>query len=251
MKKNNFFHAGFTLIEVAIVLAIVGTLLAGGLMAFSNQSDRQREKEVQKVLADVNEALIGFAIANRFLPCPDKTTAAGAGVAPNLPNDGLEDRTVAGGCVAANSEGNVPWATLGIPDGDPWGNRYRYRVTPAFANSATLFTVTSAGDNTVCTAAAAVCASQLATSVAAVVVDHGKNGRGAFNTQGVQNPLPPVADTDERSNAVFTTTPTGQRGYVSHTAVEVGGGGGEFDDQLNWLSPAILISRMVQAGRLP
>lgn len=36
------------------------------------------------------------------------------------------------GC--ASDKGSVPWATLGTPPQDPWGNRYTYRVDPMFSN---------------------------------------------------------------------------------------------------------------------
>ena len=35
----------------------------------------------------------------------------------------------------ASDSGAVPWATLGTPPVDPWGNRYIYRVDPYFAHS--------------------------------------------------------------------------------------------------------------------
>lgn len=100
-------------------------------------------------LSQAKEAVLGYAAShidasNRpYLPCPDKTAAGGAGVAPNLPNDGIEDRTVAGGCVVA--EGNLPWVSLGITGLDAWANRFRYRPTPAFANSTTGFTAATPG----------------------------------------------------------------------------------------------------------
>ncbi|MGE5621423.1 MAG: type II secretion system protein, partial [Candidatus Bathyarchaeota archaeon] len=96
--------AGFTLVEVAIVLLIIGFVATAGLVAVQAQADTQQVRDNQRLLEDAREALIGFAAshpasdaeADPFLPCPDKTGAAGAGTA----NDGVQDRDVAGACVA-------------------------------------------------------------------------------------------------------------------------------------------------------
>ena len=132
---------GFTLVEMAIVLLILGLLLGGGLTVLSAQIDQQRVKDTQRILEDAKEALIGYAVNQTppHLPCPDKTGGGGAGTA----NDGLEDVNVATG-VCVNPEGNLPWATLGVADIDGWGNRIRYRVTPAFSNRAPAVTLTLA-----------------------------------------------------------------------------------------------------------
>lgn len=237
MECNSSKHTGFTLIEVAIVLAIVGTLLAGGLMAFSNQSERQREKEAQRVLSEINEALIGYVIASTTprLPCPDTD------------NNGLENSP----CPTGNltQEGGVPWATLGLAESvDPWGNRYRYRVSGAFSTSITSLTTTGATVDQISIKDAPAGTDLAASSeVVAVVLSHGKNGRGALNSLGGANPLPPLAtDPHERANAVNTAQ---NRTFVSHEPRSTGGAGGEFDDQMIWLSRPILFGRMAQAGK--
>lgn len=222
---------GFTLVEMAIVLLIMGLLLGGGLTVLSAQIDQQKVKETQQLLNDARESLIGFATNGNngvpHLPCPD---SAG--------NDGLEDRAPGGACSA--TQGNLPWVTLGLqPDTDAWGNRLRYVVTPAFAHGSTGMTLTSAGTLTVNNAGGTA----LATAIPAVLISHGKNGRGATNGAGGTNLAPTGAN--EITNANPTTT------LVSHAPVGAGGVGGEFDDQLIWLTPHILFNRLVQAGRLP
>ena len=92
----------------------------------------KRYEATQKILQEAREALIGYAMSHKdasgkpYLPCPDKTTASG--IAPNLPNDGIEDRAMQPGCPCDTPEGNFPWATLGVGNADAWGNRLRYRV---------------------------------------------------------------------------------------------------------------------------
>ncbi|MBD3767697.1 MAG: prepilin-type N-terminal cleavage/methylation domain-containing protein, partial [Gammaproteobacteria bacterium] len=55
---------GFTLLEVAIVLAIVGLLLAGGVNLLSGSADTSKYKQTQNELQEVKEALITYFIQN-------------------------------------------------------------------------------------------------------------------------------------------------------------------------------------------
>lgn len=242
MLKNGI-QKGFTLVEVAIVLVIVALLLGGLLIPLSTQLTQQRITENQRLLDEIKEALIGYAASHPapapdlhpYLPCPDKTTGGGAGTA----NDGQEDRNVAGSCVT--QEGNIPWVTLGITPFDSSGNRFHYRVTAAFSNSTTGFTLSSTGDLRVC--AAAGCAVVIANQVPAVILSYGPNGYGAINSAGNQNPAASSADELENTN--------GNTDFVSRGPTNTSSNLGEFDDVVAWLSPGLLFNRMVVAGRLP
>lgn len=231
--------AGFTLLEMAIAMAIVGLLLGGMMMPLSAQMDGRRNTETQKLLDEINQALIGFAVNKGYLPCPDRTGAAGAGAA----NDGLEDVEATGSCAA--QEGNIPWATLGVADVDAWGNRVRYSVTKAYSDRAplTTFLLGSTGTLRVCQNAA--CTATLAIALPAVVLSHGKNGYGAINPSGSANQAPPAANIDERANADLNPD------FVSRTPSPTGAAAGEYDDIVAWVSPNILFNRMVSAQKLP
>jgi prepilin-type N-terminal cleavage/methylation domain-containing protein len=232
--------AGFTLVEMAIVLVIVGLLLGGLLMPLSAQIEQRRIGETQKALDEIKEALIGYA-ANQIpphLPCPDKTGGGGAGTA----NDGLEDFTAAtGACVT--QEGNIPWATLGVADVDGWGNRIHYSVTAIHSNRlpAATFALASIGTLNVCTTAA--CATTTAAALPAIVLSYGKNGFGAINAAGIANPAPTSAD--ELANTDLNAS------FVSHPKTDASPAVGEFDDIVAWLSVGQLNSRMISAQRLP
>ena len=113
---------GFSLIEVAVVMFIIVLLLGSILIPLTTQVEQRQISDTQKQMEDIKEALIGFAIANSYLPCPD-----------SVGNDGVSDPNAAGPCT--NAFGNIPWATLNMPRGDAWGNRFRYRVAPEFTNT--------------------------------------------------------------------------------------------------------------------
>ncbi|HVS27361.1 MAG TPA: prepilin-type N-terminal cleavage/methylation domain-containing protein [Burkholderiales bacterium] len=236
--------AGFTLIELAVVLFILTLLLSSLLVPLGTQINQSNINTTQKSLDDVKEALIGFALANGYLPCPDKTSGPTTG--PNdTPNDGAED--VAGG-LCVTQEGNVPWSTLGVGSADVWGNRLRYRVVPAFAQRppGATFSLSSSANLRLCTTAA--CTTTLTSSAPngapAVILSHGKNGLGAINSvTGAANPAPSSADELENTNSDTT--------FVSRAATDIGAGAGEFDDIVAWLSTNILLNRMVAAGKLP
>lgn len=248
---------GFTLVEMAIVLALIGLILGTGLTILSAQQDQRRIEETGDSLDEAREALIGYALSSiattdfhPYLPCPDKTTAAGAGTA----NDGEEDRTTTVPYPCVTQEGNLPWVTLGMtPPTDSWSNRLRYRVTANFSNRTDGMELTSAGDINVRDDASV---NTIATSVPAIILSHGKNGLGAINTacnpiSCSPNPAPPASNIDELANTDNTVN------FVSHSPTpagalsQSGAAVGYFDDQVIWLSQYTLFNRMVQAGRLP
>lgn len=227
---------GFTLVEMAIGMLVIALLLGSILVPLSAQVEQRKINETQKALEEIRESLLGFAIVNGYLPCPDKTSAANS-------NDGLEDFT---GVNCDVAEGNIPWATLGAPASDSWGNRFRYRVDAAFAShGAPLFGFGSTSGLEVC--GIATCANRLTTSgdgPVAVILSHGKNGLGAMNAStNLQNALATSADELENTDADIR--------FVSRTQTSLGTTAGEFDDVVIWLPKNVLFNRMVAAGKLP
>ncbi len=247
---------GFTLVEMAMVLLIVALLLGGMLVPLSAQMEQRNISDTQKALSEIKEAIIGYALANGQLPCPAIATIptgqANAGIAQTPP------------CTGTNSSGVLPWATLGVSETDAWGNRYTYRVTPEFADAISANTygydiAFSCVSTHICTppsnplnASFALCscgtlnvlsAATVGTTVAgnvpAVIISHGKNGAGAYTPQGTQLAVGSNADEQENSDGSADTT------YVTHTPTPT------FDDLVVWISPNILLNRMVVAGKLP
>lgn len=230
-------QSGFTLVELAMVMLIIGLLMGGLIPTLSTQMETQRISETRRQLDEIKEALAGFAVINGRLPCPADGTASG----------GSELVTGTGTAATCTlTKGVLPWSTLGVPETDGWGRRFTYRVAANFADG-------TDGTGAVCNIAAGVsfqlCSSanlnilaasggsSVAANVPAAIVSHGKNGLGAYPGGGGSAIGSPVGDESENTDDdnIFVN-----KDYAT-----------DFDDQVVWLSPNILLNRMVAAGKLP
>lgn len=211
---------GFTLVELAIVLVIIGLLLATFLTPLTAQMAIRNNSETRADLNEIREALVGYALSHSaldgrpFLPCPDTD------------GDGIENRV---GAFCANVRGRLPFSDLGLVGIDSWGNQFTYQVTQTFANSATGFILASSGDITVLNSAGG---NAIATSIPAIVVSFGENGA-----------VVPAVGADQLEN----TNP--DNFYVNKDFAE--NAMNPYDDLVTWVSANILMNRMVRAGRLP
>ncbi|MEX0959676.1 MAG: prepilin-type N-terminal cleavage/methylation domain-containing protein [Burkholderiales bacterium] len=236
---------GFTLIEIAVAVLVITLLLSSILVPLTTQIEQRQFAEAEKRLAEVKEALIGFAAINGYFPCPAFSATIGT-----------ENRT-AGACTDDGSgnptrTGFLPWITLGITPLDPWGNLYRYSVDPDFADANALFSLADQGDILIRTRDSAGVAVNLTNAspreIPVVVLSHGRNAHGATGEGGNVRAVPAGWGTglDEYENA------TSEIDYWIRTRTgNVAAAGGEFDDIVAWISPNVLMARMVAAGRLP
>ena len=235
--------SGFTLVEMAMVLMIVGLLLGGLVPTISSQMENQRMGETRRQMNDIKEALTGFAVINGRLPCPSDGTAATG-------SELVTGSGVAAVCTLTSANaarGVLPWATLGVSETDAWGRRFTYRITADFADGAdgtgeTACSVAVGVSFQLCSSAnlnvkATFGGSNVAAAVPAVVVSHGRNGLGAYPAGGGAQIAVVTADESENANDNNT--------FVSKD------NSSDFDDLVVWLSPNILANRMVTAGKLP
>jgi prepilin-type N-terminal cleavage/methylation domain-containing protein len=129
-------RAGFTLVEIAVVLAVLGFLLAIVAGIATSMVGQQRREATRQRLAAMEITLTLFVSQNKRLPCPADGRIDGTSASA-----GLEERSGGGVCQIGGTANNqrygvVPWRTLGIaePDAtDGWGNRMTYRVAPELA----------------------------------------------------------------------------------------------------------------------
>jgi prepilin-type N-terminal cleavage/methylation domain-containing protein len=132
--------AGFTLIEIAVVIVVLALLLAMMAGIATAMLGQQRREATRQRLAGVETAIALFVSQNKRLPCPANGTLAGTDA-----NAGAEQITLAatntcsvGGVAGSQQHGVVPWRALGISEQDAtdgWGNRFTYRVDPDFVTA--------------------------------------------------------------------------------------------------------------------
>lgn len=204
---------GFSLVEMAVVTAILALLIGSFAMRFSIQMDVQKEKETRKRLETIQTALIGYAVLNSFLPCPDTDDP------PN--GSGIDD---CGPTTAIDAEGGVPWKDLGLSEAevlDAWASRVRYRVDKDYTSPLTELANppdTNAGNNV---SVAESDGANITNNAVVILVSYGKN-KAANGDNG---------DAD----AVYTqNTPRP-----------------DFDDITDFLPVTLLLPPLVNAGRWP
>jgi prepilin-type N-terminal cleavage/methylation domain-containing protein len=264
-------HGGFSMIELAISLAVLAILMSGILVPLTTQVAQQKRTTTEKTLQDVREALLGFAAANGRLPCPAVDGASGVEAFKTTAPVGDETN---GDC--RSHWGFVPGRTLGITpvdkDGyvlDGWGtshNRIRYAVafdtvTVGTVNYTKPFTridgirnatipevskkaASATGLLHVCDSGSGVnpgtncnTTRTLTSSAVAVIWSVGANAAtGGTGTDEAQNPNP--------KNEL-----SADRIFVSHDPSNLAAN--PFDDIVTWLSFNTLVNRMITAGQLP
>ena len=103
---------GFSLIELAVVLVIIGLLLGGAIAAIDATQTQTRRSQQADQLEDVRDALHGYAMVNGHLPCPDDLDDD---TSPDP--DGNEDRDP-GSDECDSNTGALPWKDLGLGRSD-------------------------------------------------------------------------------------------------------------------------------------
>lgn len=255
-------QGGFTLLELALVILVLGLLIGGLLTPLATRLEQKYRADTARQLAEIQETLLGYALAHGHFPCPDCPDRASgncATVATRLGataiNDGREDGTDDPVTTASNDRaalpfalcatetGNLPWATLGVGATDAWGSAFIYRVDQEFADD-------TAGTRACARAALNISFCLGSVGDADIRVEDGAGNTLAPNIPALvispgQNRHTPLADlpAPERENQ------DGDQTFVQAPYSAAPGAG--FDDLLTWVSPSILMYQMVKAERLP
>ena len=224
MTESRRKSRGFSLVEIAIVLAILGFVLTIGLKSTGAYLSAERRQTTVARLAGVDAALVNYVALQKRLPCPADGRPGATGIEVL--------RLANGTCtVAAINNGVVPWVTLGISEAeaqDGWGNRISYRTSNAVGAA---LTIDNKMDMSLCNPAGGDAATAppptltctattpplnylkgpgrglqvqdgagvnlmdpatLATGAAYILISHGENRAGAYSSSGtIQIGLPP------------------------------------------------------------
>lgn len=218
---------GFSVIELAVAVLILTLLLGSILVPLATQVEQRKVNDTRRALEEIREALVGFAIINGRLPCPDTDSD------PAAAGYGIEEPACSADPV---TEGYLPWKSLGVAQMDAFGVKrtsaasprigdWRYRVDRNFAVTFSLATGFGADALTV------------------------RDSTGNALTSSTERPVAIIISAGPDTvangqNAVSSFEPTGgiyQADVPSAT----------FDDILIWISRPILLNRMVAAGKLP
>ena len=237
---------GFSLVELAIVLLILGILGTSAILMFNAQVEAKLYADTQHTLDQAREAVIGFALKFGRLPCPATNVSGGSESISGTPGVCTIDLNAG----TPTAPGFVPAVTLGLGPTDAngflldaWGNPIRYAVTrsdgDAFTTANKMKTTGIPNlnpDLTVCITriggTGPTCGAgrdDIKTPV--VIFSTGKS----FKAVGTLGP-------DETEN--LNSAGLGNKVFVSHEP------GDQFDDLVIWLSPNILYNRLIAAGAI-
>ena len=259
---------GFSLIELAIVLFIVGLLLGGLLNPLATSVEAEQRQTTMDKLDEIKDALAGYAIINGRLPCPDcPDNTIGTCNAGGIVNDGIEDRSGSTPTQVCRTDvGNLPWAELGVVGHDEWENYYTYQVSPNFSresNTSACGTATAGMSFELCTSGNIdirdtynnpyAGTPNIADNVIAVVVSHGKNFfSSAQQDQEVENygRNPVSINTGSTILSSYTASNYDANVFIKRE-YSLSNNNVTYDDMLVWLSPNTIMNKMVSAGKLP
>lgn len=268
---------GFTLVETAIVLTIVGFLMAGGMNLLTSSTDTARYKETQNQMSEVREALMSYFIQyDGVLPCPDldnDTSNVSYGQSDYDSGDAIT------GGVCKNYQGWLPHITLGLGgNGDAWGERYKYVVSRAFtqepndSNGKKKLCTASSGEpfsrqvssgnawqisiyglgDTSSTVPAKPSGAALGDWAAFAIISTGKNGKLANSgiTSGLEGAFHGCAALDKREQYHCTSTsPSPTQAYFLRSGVPQGDANNVlFDDLVVWGGDVQLSGQLLKSG---
>ncbi len=219
---------GFTLLEMAVVLVIIGLLLGGMLMPLASQNNQKKIQTTKDILHQAHDALLGYAILNNRLPCPASVASDGS----PQPNNATTNCNQQHGFLPAREIGLVGQFNDDNLISDAWGNPIRYSLSNLnggeYSNVITAQNV-STGFR-VCSQSTCSNDQIIADKIVAVICSLGKNG--AY----------PTSSTNQRENTDADNDFT-----MADYSEAVGS---EFDDICRWISPNALVLELIRAGKL-
>ncbi len=207
-------YSGFSLIELATTVALIGLVIGAGLSLATKESGASVQEETVASMDVIEEALKRFVKLNDRLPCP-----AIPDLAENDPDYGVEDDCsqaaasdttiveVNDGTADEVWIGNLPTRTLGLSDRymlDGWNTRFTYVVPKAFATAGNDLKTLEGDDPAVMLeiqdkSGNRVSPANTENPVTYVLISHGQDKRGGYTRTGAVSVA--CSDSDAQQDA--------------------------------------------------
>ncbi len=203
---------GFTLIEIAIVICIMGILSGLGLPLFNQYIKQKRTQGTEDHLEKVIHSLSTFVLTHKRLPCPADPTATSN-------EKGIEQEA----CLYNKTfRGIIPYRSLGIPEKiakDGYHNWITYAVSLDLTSLelkylnqpdstvplTAVFCEVKKGENELIVKNADNISviDSASDMIAFVLISHGQSGQGSFDENGKTRS---TSSSDKITNATSTQT---------------------------------------------
>lgn len=215
MVNKKYMSNGFSLVEMAVVIVLIGVLMTFGIKLATSFQDRSTFTATHNKQILLKEALVSYLAQNGRLPCPASILA---------PPTGVETPSVPPGTCTENL-GFIPYVTLGIPKDaavDGWGRMFLYEVSnsaiPAcdsswvteskFLGATRTYHEGELGCITIIedeNGDGAITADISRLNRVAVIISNGANGEGGYSSKGV---LSALSEADTLSSREKDNIPT-------------------------------------------
>lgn len=230
------------LVKISIALVVAGLLIGWVTTGIRHMVEGGRVAHAKVELEAIRDAIIGYALTHGRLPCPAKARCEDG----RLTTNGVAQHEGERSC-GSDLWGFVPHATLGLEPHDIWGNYRVYRISEDFGRP---ITENSMGNITIVDSHAG--GEVVADNIAAVLFSLGPNE--GFGHAGTEDAYTPPRDRgrsrDEAENFIndcsaLTSEKVQDNVFVYKNPVPSGVEEDEFDDVMTWISPYMIIARMI------